>query len=109
MGLNPSLPNQLVNTLQHKTSAYQIEIIKKNGSNPTCRLCKQKIESTDHLLSGCLILTPIEIKERQDKIGNYIHRKVCKYYGVLDFEKWYKQKQNELLFFGTWPSKLIEK
>ena len=44
----------------------------------------KKLKSIDHLESGCLILTPIE---RYDKIEHYIHWKVCKYFGILDYEK----------------------
>lgn len=29
----------------------------KNGSNPICRLCKQYVETIDHLVSVCPILT----------------------------------------------------
>ena len=52
-----------------------------------CWLWKQKNESIDKLVSGCLILTLIEYKKRHDKIRYYIHWKLGKYYGILDCEK----------------------
>ena len=63
-----------------------------------CRLCKQKTESIDYFESRRSILT---YKERHDKIGHYIHWKICKYNGILDYEK-------KLQFFGIFQSKLIE-
>ena len=67
---------------------------RKNGSIPLWRLCKQKAKSIDHLESSWPILTRIEyLKKRYGRIGHYyIHWKICKYYGILKCEKWYKQK-----------------
>ena len=56
-------------------------------SNVIYRFYEQKAESIDHLVPGCSILTPLEYKEKLDKIGHYIHWKVCKYYRIMDFEK----------------------
>ena len=55
-------------------------------------IVRTKTESIDHLVSGCPILTPIEYKERQDKIEQDIHWIVGTYYGILDCEKWYKHQ-----------------
>ena len=41
---------------------------------------------------GCAILSPIEYKERHDKIGHCIYWKVCKYTGISDCEKGYKHQ-----------------
>ena len=43
----------------------------------------KKIESIDHLVSGCRILTPIEYKERYYKTEHKIQSKVCRYYGLV--------------------------
>ena len=67
------------------TKNYQVSI--KNASNPICKLCEQKIESVDNIVSSCTIKTLIEYKERHDKIGRYIHWKICKYNGTLDCKK----------------------
>jgi len=57
------------------TRNYQANII-KNGTDPKCRLCDDKIETIDHLVAGCPILAPKEYKERHNKwdsiyIGEY--------------------------------------
>ena len=64
----------------------------KNRSNQIGRLCKQKTESIDYFVSNCSILTSIEYIEMHNKVGHYIHWKVCKYFGILDCEKWYEHQ-----------------
>ena len=71
------------------TRNYPASMI-KNKSNPTCRLCDQKIESVDQLVSCNPILIVIDHKERYNKIRHIVHWKVYKYYWILDCEKWYK-------------------
>ena len=39
---------------------------------------------------GCSILTLAEYKESNDKIGHYIHWKICKYFEIHKSEKGYK-------------------
>ena len=56
----------------------------------------KKTKSIVHLASGFSIATPIEYKEMHNKIGIYIHWKICKYNGILDCEKWYRH-QPELI------------
>ena len=52
------------------------------------------------------ILIQVEYEERHDKIGHYIHRKICKYYEILDCEKRYQHRlepiaeKKVLLFLG---------
>lgn len=41
---------------------YQINKI-KNDADPICRLCEQNVETIDHLVSGCPILTLMEYKD----------------------------------------------
>ena len=59
-------------------------------------------------MSGCSILTLTQYKERHDKIGHYIHGKVCKYYEIFDCKnnintsQNQSQKQKEQLFSGTY-------
>ena len=38
-------------------------------------------------MSRCPNLTPREYKERLDKLGQYIHIRICKYYEKLRSEK----------------------
>ena len=49
----------------------------------------KKNDSIAHLESSYAILKSIEYKERHDKIGHYMHWKICKYFGILDRENLY--------------------
>ena len=59
-GMKAEIKGFIITAQNQETRNYQANI--KNGSNPICRLCKQKTESIDHLVSSCSILTPIEYK-----------------------------------------------
>ena len=37
----------------------------------------QYVDSANNQLSDCTIVTPLEWKERHDKMGYYIHWKIC--------------------------------
>lgn len=64
---------------------HQVNII-KNSANPICRLCEQYLETTNHLMSGCPLLTLKEYKYQQDKIRQYITRR----YVIITDENWYE-------------------
>ncbi|XP_066926768.1 uncharacterized protein [Clytia hemisphaerica] len=72
------------------TRNYQANIL-KNGSDPNCRFCNKHVESIDHLVSGCPVLTPNEYVKRHDRVGQYLHWCICKHYGVeTDASFWYE-------------------
>ena len=49
---------------------------------------RTKTKSIHHFVSVHPIRTLIEyIKTMHDEIGHFIHQKVCKYQGILDWEK----------------------
>ena len=73
------------------TRNYQSKIV-KNGTDPKCCFCDQYDETIDHLVSGCSILTPTEYKNRHDRVGQYLHWKICKHYKTPHAEKWYEHK-----------------
>ena len=73
------------------TRNYQSKIA-KNGADPKCRFCDQYDETIDHLVSGCSVLTPNEYKNRHDRVGQYLHWKICKHYNTPHAEKWYEHK-----------------
>ena len=66
--------------------------IAKNGADPKCRFCDQYDETIDHLVSGCSVLTPNEYKNRHDRVGQYLHWKICKHYNTPHVDKWYEHK-----------------
>ena len=73
------------------TRNYQSKIV-KNSTEPKCRFCDQYDETIDHLVSGCSILTPTEYKNKHNRVGQYLHWKVCKHYKTPHAEKWCEHK-----------------
>ena len=43
-------------------------------------------------MSGCSILTPNKYKNRHDRVGQYLHWKICKHYKTPHAEKWHEHK-----------------
>ena len=73
------------------TRNYQANVI-GNGADPNCRFCGRSTETIDHLISGCSILAPKEYTERHDRIGQYIHWKICRHYSIETSDRWYEHK-----------------
>ena len=63
-----------------------------NGTEAKCRFCADKVETIDHLVSGCSILTPGEYKTRHDRVRRYLHWKICNHFLVDTTENWYEHK-----------------
>ena len=53
-----------------------------NVADPRCRLCKISTKTTDHLISGCTVLAPNEYTNRHNRVGQYIHWKICNHYNI---------------------------
>ena len=73
------------------TNVYKSKIIKDQSSS-LCRLCHKFDESIDHLTAGCPVLAKTEYIHRHDRIGSYVHWKLCNYYNIQTTEKWYEHK-----------------
>ena len=71
------------------TQNYQPNVI-HNGADPKCKFSNQKLETIDHLVSGCSALTPSEYKYRHDRVGQYLHWKICRHYSISTPAKWYE-------------------
>ena len=39
---------------------------------------------------GCSILTPNEYKNRHDRVGQYLHWKICRHYSISTPSNWYE-------------------
>ena len=61
------------------TRNFQANVI-RNGTSPNCRLCDKFNKTIDHLISGCPTLAKTEYVNRHNRVGTYIHWKICKYY-----------------------------
>ena len=70
---------------------YQTNIL-RNGASGKCRFCDNYTETVDHLVSGCSVLVPNEYKNRHDRVGQYLHWKICESYKIETFEHWYEHK-----------------
>ena len=73
------------------TRNYQANIL-KNEASDKCRFCDNYTETVDHLASGCSVLAPNEYKNRHDRVGQYLHWKICKTYKIESYEHWYEHK-----------------
>ena len=64
----------------------------KNGTDPKRRFCEKFEETVDHLVSECSTMTSNEYLQRHDRVGQYIHWKICQHYTALYAKKWYEHK-----------------
>lgn len=71
-----------------RTKNYEKEVL-KISTDDKCRLCKEKSETIDHLISSCPQLAKKEFIERHDKMCNYIHHTICQAFQIPANEKWY--------------------
>ena len=71
-----------------RTNWFKKHIEHKN-INETCRLCKNKVETVNHILSGCEILQQRgTYTKRHNAVCQLIHFKLCKKYNIpLQTEK----------------------
>ena len=73
------------------TRNFQANIL-HNGADPRCTFCSTSTETNDHLISGCTILAPNEYTNRHNRVGQYIHWKICNHYNIETPNKWYEHK-----------------
>ena len=52
--------------------------IDRTQQNSKCRLCGDRDETINHIISECCKLTQKEYKARHDWVGKVIHREMCK-------------------------------
>ena len=53
-----------------------------NGDDPRFRFCNTSTETINHLFSECTILGPNEDINRDNRVGQYIHWKICNDYNI---------------------------
>ena len=71
--------------------------IHKDGSQASCRLCHQRDETIDHILSCCPKLTQGEYKARHDKVAAALHWNLCKKFGFKHHHQWYNHHAEKIL------------
>ena len=63
-----------------RTNSIRVKIVKQEGS-PLCRLCGNKEETVDHLVSSCSKIAQTDYKNRHDKVAANLHWSLCKQFG----------------------------
>ena len=71
------------------TRNYQ-KHVSKTISDDRCRLCKEKPETIDHLVAGCSKLASTQYLERHNRVGTYLHWKICQSAQIKTADQWYK-------------------
>jgi hypothetical protein len=70
------------------TNYFKNKILKEETESK-CRLCKQHEETTDHLTSGCSVLTKNECIMGHDKVCTHLRYSICKALGIETTDTWY--------------------
>ena len=63
--------------------------IDKTQQNSKCRLCGDRDETINHIISECSKLAQREYKTRHDWVGKVIHWEMCKKFKFDHTNKWY--------------------
>lgn len=74
-GFMVAIQDQVIPTL-----TYKKYIMKENITNTACRICEQKQETIEHILSGCSVLAPKEYTRRHNNVAKIIHQNILRYY-----------------------------
>ena len=63
--------------------------IDKTQQNSKCRLCGDRDETINHIISECSQLSQKEYKARHDWVGKVVHWEMCRKYQFDHTNKWY--------------------
>ena len=69
----------------------------KTQQNSKCRLCGDRDETINHIISECSKLAQKEYKARHDWVGKVIHREMCKKFKFDHTNKWYMHNPASIL------------
>ena len=67
-------------------------VIGDNTCKSWCRLCGERDETINHIISECSKLAQSEYKTRHDWVGKVIHWELCKKFKFEYTNKWYMHK-----------------
>ena len=76
---------------------YVNAIIDKTQQKNRCRLCGDRDEMIDHIISACNELVQREYKTRHDWVGKVIHLEFCKKFKFDHTNKWYMHNTKSVL------------
>ena len=63
--------------------------IDKTAESFLCRLCSEKAENVDHVVSECKNLALKKYKRKHDNVAKAVHWKLCEKYGLEQSEKFF--------------------
>ncbi|KAL1451137.1 hypothetical protein WDU94_003426 [Cyamophila willieti] len=76
-----------------RTRNYEKYILKTKIDDDRCRICQEKSETIDHILSACPQLAKHEYILRHNKICTYVHWCLCKKYNIPGIAtRWYEHE-----------------
>ena len=75
--------------------------IDKTQQNSKCRLCGDRHETINHIISECSKLAQKEYKTRHDWVGKVIHWEMCKKFKFDHTNKWYMHNPAPVLENNT--------
>ena len=78
--------NSIIRTNHTKAS------IDKTQQNSKCRLCDDRDETINHMISECSKLAQKEYKTRHNWVGKVIHWEMCKKFKFDHTKKWHTHK-----------------
>ena len=64
--------------------------IDKTQQNSKCRLCGDRYETINHIISECSKFVQKEYKTRHDRVDKVIHWEMCKKFKFDHSNKWYR-------------------
>ena len=70
---------------------------KKITDDSKCRLCNEKKETVDHLVSACCKITQTDYKDRHNKVASMLHWNLCKNYYIPAANKWWGHKVEKVI------------
>ena len=71
--------------------------IDKSVDSPLCRMCNQKGETINHILSECKMLAEKEYKRTHDNIARLVHWKLGCKYDISRGEIWYEHQPERVV------------
>ena len=75
--------------------------IDKTQQNSKCRLCGERDDTINHIISECSKLAQKEYKTKHDWVGKVIHWELCKKMKFVHMNKWYMYNPASVLENGT--------
>ena len=79
-----------------RTNAIKCKI-DNTSDNSKCRLCGDREETVDHLVSSCSKIAQTDYKERHNKVAQMLHWNLCQKYGIPSANNWWEHKADKVL------------